>query len=263
LPSSLYAWGDAGHRIVADLAERYLNDRAREEIRTFIGEASLASVSGWADLIRGDRPETARWHFVNIPFKASRYDPKRDCGFSKKGECVIAAIERFRKVLSNGAIPHAERAEALKFLVHLVADLHQPLHTADRRDRGGNDLPVTFFGEKLHSGERPWNLHAVWDGGLIDRTGLSERAYVDHLQGWLKRQSLPKLQSGTVADWGWEAHRAAVEVAYRIPKKRKLAKDYFEKSVPVMDELLAKAGVRLARLLNEVFPSSKKTEGIE
>jgi len=256
-PSVLYAWGEAGHRIVADIADRHLDDRTRQGIRELIGDASLASVSDWADRIRGERPETARWHFVNIPYRASRYDPKRDCAFPKKGDCVVAAIGRFRRVVSNRSLSLSERAEALKFLIHLMADLHQPLHAADRKDRGGNDLQVTFFGEKLLPNEKPWTLHAVWDGGLIDRTGLLERAYVDHLQFWINQQSLFVLQSGTAADWAMESHRAAVEVAYRIPRNRKLSKDYFEKSLPVMDALLAKAGVRLARVLNEAFARAK------
>lgn len=256
-PSALYAWGEAGHRIVADVADRHLDDRTREGIRELIGEVSPASVSDWADRIRGERPETARWHFVNIPYKAPRYDPKRDCADPKNGDCVVAAIGRFRRTVSNRSRPLSERAEALKFLVHLVADLHQPLHAADRKDHGGNDLPVTFFGEKFHSNDKPWTLHAVWDGGLIDRTGLSERAYVDHLQFWLNNQSLFVLQSGTVVDWAMESHRAAVAVAYRIPKNRKLSKEYFEKSLPEMDVLLAKAGVRLARILNEAFGRAK------
>lgn len=255
LPHSLYAWGEAGHRIVADVAERFLDDPARRGIRALIGEASLSSVADWADQIRGDRPETAPWHFVDIPFKASRYDPKRDCA---AGECVIAVIERFRQTLSDRDRPAEERAEALKFLVHFVGDLHQPLHTADRGDRGGNDVRVTFFGEKTHPfSEKPWNLHAVWDGGLIAQTGLSEAAYVERLQAWLKERSISDLQKGTVIDWAMEAHQAAVDVAYRLPNNRRLSKNYLEKSLPVMDVLLAKAGVRLARLLNEAFRTGK------
>lgn len=232
-----------------------MGEQARKEIRALIAEKSLASVSDWADQIRGDRPETAPWHFVNIPFEASRYDPKRDCA---KGDCVIAVIERFRRTLSDRSRSAAERAEALKFLVHFVADLHQPLHTTDRGDRGGNDVPVTFFGEKVYPfSEKPWNLHTVWDSGLIDQTGLSEAAYIAHLQVWLKKRSISDLRKGTVVDWALEAHRAAVDVAYRLPKNRRLSKNYFEKSRPVMDELLAKAGVRLARILNEAFQTGK------
>ncbi len=254
-PHALYAWGETGHRIVADVAERSLDDRARKEIEALLGDASLASVSDWADRIRGDRPETASWHFVDIPFQASHYDPKRDCA---EGACVIGAIERFRRILSDRSRPVAARAEALKLLVHFVADLHQPLHTTNRGDRGGNDVRVTFFGEKIHPfAEKPWNLHAVWDGGLIDQTGLSEAAYAERLQAWLKKRSIVDLQKGTVVDWALEAHRAAVDVAYRLPKNRRLSKSYFEKSRPVMDELLAKAGVRLARVLNEAFQTGK------
>lgn len=250
-PSFLYAWGDVGHRIIADVAEDYLDQRTHREIQALIGEASLASIADWADKIRGDRPETTHWHYVNIPFQASRYERKRDCAGD---DCVIAAVKRFRAILSDRNRPAEERAEALKFLVHLVADLHQPLHTTDHDDRGGNDLPVFLFGEEIHpfSG-KPWTLHAVWDGGLIDHTGLTEAAYVAHLRGWLKKRSTSALQKGTIVDWALEGHRAAVDAAYRLPRDRKLSKDYFEKSIPVMDELLAKAGVRLARVLNEAF----------
>ena len=256
LPRPLYAWGEAGHRIIADIAERSLDDRARKEIQSLLGEAPLASIADWADRIRGERPETAPWHFVNIPFQASRYDPKRDC---PGGECVIGAIARFRRILSARSRPVSERREALKFLVHFVADLHQPLHAIDRKDHGGNDLAVVFFGEKRHPfNEKPWNLHAVWDAGLIDQTGLSEPAYVDRLQRWLKKRSISDLQRGTVVDWALEVHRVAVQAAYRLPKDRRLSKAYFEKSVPVMDALLAKAGVRLARVLNEAFATGRE-----
>ncbi|TAK10458.1 MAG: S1/P1 Nuclease [Candidatus Manganitrophaceae bacterium] len=254
-PRFLYAWGEAGHRIIADIAEQHLSERAHKEIRSLIGEASLASIADWADRIRGDRPETAHWHFVNIPFQASRYRPKRDCA---EGDCLIAAIGRFRAALSDPARPVSERIDALKFLVHFIADLHQPLHATDHVDRGGNDVPVVFFGEEISLfSKKPWNLHAVWDAGLIDRTGLSEQAYVERLQARLKRRSIADLQSGSVIDWALEAHRAAVDVAYRIPKDRKLSKPYFEKSIPTMDGLLAKAGVRLARVLNEAFQTGK------
>lgn len=254
LPSSLYAWGEAGHRIIADVADRRLNEQARHEIQALLGGASPASVAGWADRIRGERPETAPWHFVNLPFKASRYDPKRDCASPSAGDCVIAAIVRFRTVLADRARPAAERAEALKFLIHLIADLHQPLHAVNRNDRGGNDVEVRFFGEALNAASgKPWSLHAVWDAGLIERTGLSEPAYVARLEGWIKKRKGTGLQRGTVVDWALEAHRAAVRVAYRLPKNRNLSKDYFEKSLPAMDALLAKGGVRLARVLNETL----------
>jgi hypothetical protein len=237
------------------VAERHLDEPARKEIGALIGAASLASIADWADQIRGDRLETAPWHFVDIPLNASRYDPKRDCA---KEDCVIAVIARFRRTLADRGRPAAERAEALKFLVHFVADLHQPLHTTDRGDRGGNDVRVTFFGEKIHPfSEKPWNLHTVWDSGLIDQTGLSEAAYVERLQAWLKKRSISDLQKGTVTDWALEAHRAAVDVAYRLPKNRRLSKNYFERSLPVVDELLAKAGVRLARVLNEALKTGK------
>lgn len=286
LPPSLHAWGEAGHRIVAAVAEQHLEKNTVQAIQelsgvikgnhTQAGGTGLVSLATWADQLRGDRPETGRWHFVDIPSRLSSYHPERDCSFPNEGDCdpletlggshgkrdllemvggrygnhVIGAIEHFRSILHDRKRPPADRSEALRFLVHFIADLHQPLHTIDT-DRGGNDLPISFFGEAVHSvnGE-PWNLHAVWDTGLIKATGLSETAYVARLNAWLKRRSIRSLQEGTVIDWALESHRLAKEVAYQIPKDRNLSKGYFEKSLPVVDEMLAKAGVRLATVLN-------------
>lgn len=258
LPPSLYAWGEKGHRLIAAIAERRLDPGARKEIGALLGDERLVSVAGWADRIREARPETGHWHFVNIPFGGARYDAKRDCALPKKGDCVIGAVERFRRVLSDRNRPADERAEALRFLVHFIGDLHQPLHTSGRNDQGGNDLPVIFFGETRHL-FGSWNLHAVWDSGLIERTGLDERGYLATLERWIAARALSDLQKGGVADWAMEAHRA-VAGAYQIPKDRALSDRYYEKNLPVVNELLAKAGVRLAKVLNRAVQPKRKSK---
>lgn len=251
LPERLLAWGDQGHRIIALVAETRLQQGARAAIADLLGEGGLADAAIWADVVKAARPETASWHYVDIPVGATRYDPERDCG---EGNCLVAQVERWRAVLSDPRSLPAERREAVKFLIHLIGDLHQPLHCADDRDRGGNEVLVTFFGEAAEPNRRrPWNLHALWDHGLLGRAGLTEVEYARRLSKWLETRSIARIQQGTVADWAWETHRAAVEQAYAVPEDRRLDEGYYRASLPVMDELLAKAGVRLARVLNEAF----------
>lgn len=235
------------------VAESRLTPAASAAVQSLIGPSRLRDIATWADQIKGARPETKPWHYVNIPLDRADYDPARDCA-RPRGGCVVAAIERFQRALANADRPRAKRTEALKFVTHLVADLHQPLHCADNRDGGGNDVPVVFFGQALNSsGRRPWNLHAVWDSGLIERRGLTPSEYARRLIRQVDRGSVSRMERGTVVDWVVESHRAAVETAYRLPPDRALGEDYAGRSLPVVDEMLAKAGVRLAKILNETL----------
>jgi hypothetical protein len=172
------------------------------------------------------------------------YIPDREC---PQDNCVIAAIERYRTTLADKGQKYTARKEALIFLVHLVADLHQPLHCIDNNDRGGNDVAVTFFGE-------PDTLHSVWDFDLLARTQLRERAYVKRLHTMIAGRNVKKLQQGTVPDWALESHTLARERAYRLPPNGELRSDYYSANIPVVDNQLVKAAVRLAWMLNETLP---------
>ncbi len=213
---------------------------------TLLGGDALAAVASWADDVREQRPETTLWHFVNIPRRATRYAPARDCRSTPLGDCIVAAIERFKGVLADRAAESASRAEALKFIVHLVGDLHQPLHCANDNDRGGNTVAVTFFRQAT-------DLHRVWDSGLIAKMDLGETDYARHLEGWLAGQRVAALQGGTTISWALEAHRSAAAHAYRIPASKRLGGAYYDANEPVVDRQLARAGVRLARLLNTLL----------
>jgi hypothetical protein len=233
-------WSDEGHRLVARLAETRLTPRTAEAVRDLLGGQSLADASLWADQIRGLRRDTAPLHYVNIPLTAKTYLPERDC---PGGRCIIAAVERDERVLADASAPSAERAEALRFLIHLLGDLHQPLHVADDGDRGGNDRPVTFLGTSR-------NLHQVWDGELIQASGMSEAQYYDHLRLMMASFDLSALERGSVADWAMEGHRIAAEHAYRLPPDSTLDQSYVKANLPLVDRSLIAAGVRLARVLN-------------
>jgi S1/P1 Nuclease len=244
-PAAADAWGPEAHRIVARLAAARLSPAARREAAGLLGGRTLPDVSFWADEIRNQRPETYRWHFVDIPRRARTYHPARDCRPTPRGDCIVAAVERERAVLANRTAGARRRGEALMFLVHLIGDLHQPLHCADDHDAGGNDVHVVFLG-------RPDNLHAVWDSGLLAASRIGETARVRRLEAWIDGRDAT-LGAGTVVDWVLASHRAAAAHAYVLPADHRLGPAYVAANLPVVDHQLALAGVRLARLLNEVL----------
>lgn len=164
-PSPAAAWGNSGHHIIAWTALEYLTPNAKEAVTALLGKETLVSVSTYADEVRLLRPETSAWHFVDMPRNARAFVPTRDCVTTSRGYCTVAAIEMLENILlsRDGKTSDEERRDALKFLVHLVGDLHQPLHCGYKDDAGGNRIRVTFFGTLT-------NLHAVWDTRMIDYT---------------------------------------------------------------------------------------------
>ena len=252
-PTHTFGWGQEGHRIIATVAESRLEKQASEGIRELLGESGLLSVANWADEIRKDRPETAPWHFVNIPRNREDYVPARDCVTPDPGDCVVAAIERFQLVLADPSRSKQDRAEALKFLIHLVGDIHQPLHCLMDHE-GGNSLEVLIDGERINpANEKAWNLHAVWDTVVIKRAGVSEADYTRTLIDWLDRQPVEDIPQGSAREWALESHRAAIATAYNLPPDRNLGDRYFRSSLPVVGDRLARAGARLATILNDTF----------
>jgi len=269
LPAPALAWGRQAHRVVATLASQRLTPQARAAVEELLRDnedgRSLAAISMWADWVRYRKlPETYNWHFVNIPLERERYDSGRDCRPERgKGDCIVAALARTRDTLADPRRRRAERVEALKFVVHLVADLHQPLHTAERDgDEGATRVEVSWLGSRETRGRkrRSWTLHGVWDDGLLAASDRSNAQIVVDLNAWLAQQDEHALAAGSIVDWTLEAHRVAREQAYRdadggsIPLRgASLGRDYYEARIAVVERQLALAGVRLARLLNEAL----------
>ena len=248
------AWGEEGHSIIAEIAQRRLNDKAAARVAAILGKGvSLASVSAWADDVRSARPETYNWHFVDIPLAENSYVPARDCRPTPRGDCVIAAIARLLATLKDAAATPTQSREALRYLVHFVADVHQPLHTL-LEDQGGNQFPVRLYTDPRRRGKQPTNLHAAWDVGLIRVYYYAWGSYVDFLESnWLPGRDAAALASGTVEDWVLESHAKAVKVAYAATKGADLDDAYIAAARPVIDHSLAAGGLRLARLLNETL----------
>jgi hypothetical protein len=229
--------------VVAELAGERLSPGTAAAVRELLGGQALADASTWADEIRDGRGGSGPLHFVNIPITAAAYDPSRDC---PGGRCIIAAIDSFAGVLADAEVPRPERAEALRFLVHLVADLHQPLHVGDNHDKGGNQTQVRL-------GDTGTNLHAVWDGQLIEALGLDERAYLARLHARMRTLDLAAYERGTVVSWAMEGHRVARDLAYRFPRNRRLDSAYVRAGLEQVDLALIKAGVRLAAVLERAL----------
>jgi hypothetical protein len=253
IPSAVFAWGGDGHQLVALIAEDHLTPEAKAGIHELLGKdvhISDGDVASWADNIRREKRSTAPWHFVDIPVDAEKFDEKRD---GENGNNVIDKINDFEKVLTDKTKSKEERAEALKYLVHFVGDVHQPLHCANRNgDKGGNGRLVFF--EKR---QRAVSLHSVWDSTILIQhkgSGTRNLSYANTLNAKITKKELEEWSMGTPEDWANESHKIAVDVVYKdVPadgNPPKLDEDYVDKAGKVIDEQLERGGVRLAELLN-------------
>jgi hypothetical protein len=238
------AWWDLGHRIVARLADTRLTPRARAAVHQILEGQSLADASVWADNIKNYRHDADALHYINIPLGDTVYVPQQHC---PSGRCIIVAIETDRRLVADPGTPPAARAEALRFLIHFMGDLHQPLHVGDDHDRGGNDREVTLLGHAT-------NLHKLWDGEMIDSLGLTQESYFSYLRKRMASIDTKAMERGTVADWAMEGHRIAVRDVYgKLPSDGRIGLDYMRASRPIIDRQLIAAGVRLAAVLNQAL----------
>ncbi|HWC63157.1 MAG TPA: S1/P1 nuclease [Rhizomicrobium sp.] len=243
IPGHALAWAPEGHQIVAAIAERELSPKARAAVSALLENPGIMVLdSSWADEIRQQRPETTPWHYVNIEIGSGAYSAARDCG---DGNCVVAQIGRDEKILSD---PHASkdaRAEALRFLIHFVADLHQPLHAADRNDQGGNDALFRWHGKRV-------SLHQIWDQDVVAALGGDSMRAAAEIDRSLTPQQKSQMGAGSVEDWTNESFHLAESEIYALPPSR-LPEDYATKESAIARRQLAKAGIRLATILNRVF----------
>lgn len=246
LAPAAFGWGREGHRLAAAIAALHLSPQAQAGVARLLqpGE-TLESISTWADEIRPQRKETSTWHYINLPVASPRGPWEPYCPDSG---CVVRVVSEMQARLADPSLPSAARAEALKFLVHFTADLHQPLHAGDQADRGGNDLHVVFR-------NRPTNLHSLWDTPLVD-AALAQPGLRQRLTRRAARAERRRLEQGTPADWAWQAHDVSRDSAYApLPAARPALLDdgYLRHAAPAVELQLRRAGLRLARLLNEAL----------
>ena len=302
-PVRAWPWGCDGHQAVAMIAEKHLHAHAREMANKLLqsepidpalgrycasqGLDLMADSSTWADDLRGARPETSAWHYIDIPRGAPRSALAESCPASTG--CVTSALEHQIELLRSGGADARARADALRFIIHFVGDLHQPLHCVSNNDLGGNCVPVDFFGnapvEKNPQSESyAPNLHGIWDSAIIQRMRGTEtvaewaaaldQQYSSRVAGWEK-------QGISVENWAWESHELADSVVYtKLPVAilvekpqpvkgcsddnhvstrllklhEQVSQPYVDAVAPTINEQIAKAGVRLAMVLNQIWP---------
>ena len=163
----------------------------------------------------------------------------------------MSAIIKYSHILRDKTAKRSEKVEALKFLVHFVGDIHQPLHIGLARDKGGNDIKVEFFGNRT-------NLHKLWDSGLIRQTKKKWPDYAAELSLRITDQQRKEWSTLDPVQWASESYRLALSNAYAIPSDGELGQDYFERNIPVVERQLTMAGVRLAAMLNVIFDETKE-----
>jgi len=277
LSAPAFAWGPEGHRVVGDIASRYLTATARAQVSDLLrndrlaggepsGRRTLGEIANWADEIKDFEWGKRRgsWHYDDIPLCGTPEYGK----YCRGGRCASAQLARQIEVLSDPRARPRARNEALKWVVHLIGDIHQPLHAANRGDRGGNQVQVSFFGERDNPPYGSLNLHAVWDVRLVarlladrggERTLVSAPIADSDRKGW---------ERGSISDWIAESHALARDRVYaplpvavscgdRIGGVVAIGEDYTINAAPVIDLQIRKAGVRLARVLNEVLGNEK------
>lgn len=242
-PLPAFAWGAEGHEIAAVIALRELAPAARGQVARLLGSpAALVHEASWADEIRDLRPETRNWHFVDIPLAAPAYDPRRDCPAQ---DCVVAQISRDLAILSDRKQPDARRAEALRFLIHFVADVHQPLHAEDNDDAGGNGVRMNLGGKRT-------TLHHVWDAEVVSVLGNDAVAIGNALDAAVTPAQRKAWLNGSPADWADQSH-AVARVIYGQWAGPRLPRRALTAMAPVAQRQLTMAGLRLAWLLNRAL----------
>ena len=261
-PAAL-AWSALGHRMVGELAQRHISPAALAQVELLLAgepDPTLAGVADWADRLRDLDPErfkaTSRWHYVNTPPGLDcDYDAARDC---PGGNCVIGAIQAQRRILADRSQPLEARRDALKFIVHFVGDVHQPMHANNHDDLGGNKYQVSLRTElqpeayaRKHyvDGVMGTNLHSIWDYYILGAEGLSLAQYSDRLDA-LPWPPMPAdgPQTGPEA-WAGESCRL-IEARHVYPDGHKMDRSYLDEYRPLAEQRVRQAAWRLAQILD-------------
>jgi hypothetical protein len=241
-----FSWGVIGHRTIAEIAQQHLSKRTRKELQKLIGKEPLAWWSNWPDFIKSDSTwnHASPWHYVDLP---GHMEKQKFIEELKKlpGKNLYMQIQSMMADLKNSSLPAEQRRVALYFLIHMVGDLHQPLHVGRDEDAGGNKIVVYWFDKKT-------NLHTLWDSMLIEFQQYSYSEYA-RLLDIREPAEVKSWQSSTLEDWFYESHVISDSIYEASPNEAKLGYKYNFQFQKILDEQLLKGGVRLAALLNQAF----------
>ena len=235
-------WGQTGHRVVGEICEDYLKPRTMRKIEKLLKKKSLAFVSTFADEIKSDSTYNKfyTWHYINMSFnsdyESSEKNPSGD---------LVTGINFCKKVISDKNSSDEDKIFYLKMLVHLVGDLHQPMHIGLKEDRGGNDFKV-----KWHYNDT--NLHRVWDSEMIEEFNMGYIELAENADKLTKEQ-IKFIQKGTIVDWVNETQQLTKKIYSEVQAEDNLRYRYSFKNFNIVRDQLQIAGVRLAKILNDLF----------
>ncbi|WP_144606000.1 S1/P1 nuclease [Algoriphagus algorifonticola] len=236
-----FAWGQLGHYLIGLMAQRQMKESTVKRVEKIIYPMSIARSGTWMDEIRSDSTfnYATTWHYLTS--KNGEYDPAHQ----EKGGDAYEAIQRLKNELKAGGLTPQQEAEKLKMLIHMVEDIHQPLHVGTGEDRGGNDVKIEFFGN-------PTNLHALWDSGMIERQGMSYSEIANELYRRITPELQRHYQSASMQDWLKEAVSLRPMV-YDLPENKRISYSYMYQYYHVAEERMVAASVRLAQILEEIY----------
>jgi len=253
--STAFAWGPTGHRAVGEIASRFLSIETMSKVHQILDGQSLAKVSTWPDEIKSDPTNyshTYNWHYTTWQSTAHTHSHEHE---NDESGYLLKSVKEQVEILKNSQATKAQKAFAIKFIVHLIGDAHMPFHVGNGNDRGGNYCKVTF-----HS--KAFNLHALWDEGMIDFNGLSFTEFAKFIREGKTLSDIQKARQGEMLDWVKESkdilpslypEGAAEYCAQNAPAEKlpKLGYEYSYKFMPVIEQRIFEAGVRLALVLND------------
>ena len=235
-----FSWGKTGHRTTGEVAEHFLTEKTKIEIKKILQDPSLANASTWADEMRSN-PDFRKynpWHYANMPLNITYANSKK----SSKGD-IVQAIKLSKSKLKDNDVSFEEKAFYLRYLVHLIGDIHQPLHVGRGEDRGGNDIKVKWFGDDS-------NLHRVWDTNMIDNYQMSYTELSSHLLLSFSSENIELLSEN---EWIDESQNKVKIIYSNVRNGDYLGYDYIYENFDIVKIQLFTAGYRLAGTLNEVF----------
>ena len=235
-------WGSTGHRTVGEIAENHLKSSTKRKVKKLLNGKSLAFASTYADEIKSDKRynEYFTWHYINMPLKSNYENSKKN----PKGD-LVTGIEYCKKIIKNNTSSDYEKAFYLKLLIHLIGDLHQPMHIGRVEDRGGNDIKLKWF-------NRGTNLHRVWDSEMINSYNMGYIELAKNADVLTKKQ-VKAIQEGTVIDWVNETHILSNKVYASVKEDENLRYRYSYDHFKTVRKQLQIAGIRLAKVLNDLF----------
>ena len=236
-------WGKTGHRATAEIAENHLTEKAKKAIDKLLGGYGLAFVANYADDIKSD-PDYRKygpWHYVNMAPDAETYEVKEA---SERGD-LVQAIRKCIAALKDEKTSREQQEFYLKMLVHFVGDLHQPFHVGHAEDKGGNDIQVRWFNDGS-------NIHRVWDSEMIDFYQMSYTELAINTRE-LSKSEIKSIKKGKLLDWVYESRTMAEDLYAGVNNGEKLGYSYMYEHMPTVLEQLQKGGIRLAKILNEIY----------